>query len=193
MSNSNNPVKKIRDSFNHKMKILTTYFTQTGNTERIAKAIHAEASAQNDSVIKKLNATQYPSLNGYTLIFIGSPCHAGTLAAPARDFLSQLSDNPPFHLAGFITHASPAYSKTDFENCISYLASICKKKKIPYHGCFECQGSLAPELHEFIKKSKKIPDDEWDRLMASNTGHPDEEDEMRARSFARMVLSDSLK
>jgi flavodoxin len=174
------------------MKILTTYFTQTGNTERIAKAIHNEISAHHDSVIKKLDATQYPSLDDYDLIFIGSPCHAGTLAAPVRDFLSQLYDNPHFHLAGFTTHASPAYSKTDFQNCISYFASVCEKKNITYHGCFECQGSLAPQLHEFIKKHKKIPDDEWDRILESNTGHPDEGDEIKVRSFARKVLSDSL-
>jgi flavodoxin len=174
------------------MKILITYFTQTGNTERIAKAIHIEASAQHDSVIKKLDASQYPSLDDYNLIFVGSPCHAGTLAAPVRDFLSQLPDNPPFHLAGFITHASPAYNKNDFENCITYFASLCKKKIIAYHGCFECQGGLAPQLREFIKKSKKISDDEWDRIMATNNGHPGTEDENNARSYARKVISDSL-
>ena len=174
------------------MKILTTYFSQTGNTERIARAIHNEAIAQHDSVIHRLDAIHDSSLDGYNLIFIGSPCHAGNLAAPVRDFLSQLPDNPPFHLAGFITHASPAYSKTDFESCVSYFASLCKKKKITYHGCFECQGSLTPQLREFIKKSKKIPDDEWDRFLKSNNGHPDKEDENNARSYARKVLSDSL-
>ena len=175
------------------MKILTTYFTQTGNTERIATVIHNEVSAQHDTVIKKMDAIHNSSLDGYNLIFIGSPCHAGTLAAPVREFLSQLTDNPSFHLAGFITHASPAYSKTDFENCITYFASVCKKKNIIYHGCFECQGSLAPQLHEFIKKAKKIPDDEWNRILSSNSGHPDEGDEINARSFARKVISDSLK
>jgi flavodoxin I len=173
------------------MKIITIYFSQSGNTERIAKAIHVEASARHDSVIIKLDASQFPSLDDCNLIFVGSPCHAGTLSAPVRDFLSQLPDNPPFHLAGFITHASPAYSKTDFENCIAYFASLCKKKNIFHHGCFECQGSLAPQLHELIKKSKKISDDEWDRYMASNNGHPDTEDENNARSYARKVISDS--
>jgi flavodoxin len=173
------------------MKILTAYFTQTGNTERIARAIHDEVSAQHDSAIIKFDAPRYPALDGYNLIFVGSPCHAGTLAAPVRDFLSQLPDNPPFQVAGFITHASPAYSKADFENCISYFASLCKRKNITYHGCFECQGSLAPQLREFIKKSKRIPDDEWDQFLAANNGHPDIEDEHNARSYARRVLSDS--
>jgi len=180
----------MRNMSDLKMKILTAYFTQTGNTERIAKAIHEVASAQHETVIHKLDAARYPSLDGYNLIFIGSPCHAGTLAAPVRDFLAQLPDNPPFHLAGFITHASPAYSKTDFENCISFFASLCKKKNIPYHGCFECQGSLAPNLHELVKKSKKISDDEWERFMTA--GHPDKEDEHNARIYARKVLTDSI-
>jgi flavodoxin len=174
------------------MKILTAYFTQTGNTERIAKAIHNEASTHHNTLLNKLDAIQLSSLDGYNLIFIGSPCHAGTLAAPVREFLSQLTDNSSFHLAGFITHASPAYSKTDFENCMAYFASVCKKKNITYHGCFECPGSLAPQLHEFIKKQKKITDEEWNRILSSNSGHPDEKDEINARSFARKVLSDSL-
>jgi flavodoxin I len=175
------------------MKILITYFTQTGNTEQIAKAIHNEVSDQHDATLKKIDTLHYSSPDDYSLVFIGSPCHAGTLAAPVRDFLSELPDNPSFHLAAFITHASPAYSKADFENCISYFASLCKKKNITYHGCFECQGSLAPQLHEFIKKHKKIPDDEWNRILSSNDGHPDKEDENNARSFASNVLSDSFK
>jgi flavodoxin I len=182
----------IRFKSIHAMKILITYFTQTGNTERIAKAIHIEVSTHHDTTLKKIDTQHDSSCDGFNLVFIGSPCHAGSLAAPVREFLSQLNDNPSFHLAGFITHASPAYSKTDYENCMAYFASVCKKKSITYHGCFECQGNLAPQLHDFVKKQKQIPDEEWNRILTSNSGHPDDGDEINARSFARKVLSDSL-
>ena len=36
------------------MKVLVTYFSQSGNTEKIAKAIHEEAAQNNKADLKKL-------------------------------------------------------------------------------------------------------------------------------------------
>ncbi len=171
------------------MKVLIAYYTQTGNTEQIARTLAAEIHAPHETTIVKNETLGAVSCADFDLVFIGSPCHAGTLSAPVRGLLSELPENPAFHLAGFITHASAAYSTTDYEQCLDYFSSLCKKKGIAYHGCFECQGRLAPQLHDFIKKSKKIGDDEWDRMVADMNGHPDAGDERKARLFAREVIA----
>ncbi len=172
------------------MNILVTYFSQTGNTEKIARVIHEEASAISSSILKKIDETGPSSLDDFDLVFIGSPCHAGTLAAPVRELLSLIPDKPRFHLSGFLTHASSAYKKSDYENCFTFFSSLCKKKGILYHGCYECQGYLVPNLHEFIKKSKKIPDDEWARMVDAMNGHPDSNDLAHARTFAKNVIDE---
>lgn len=175
------------------MNILIAYYSQTGNTEQIARAIEAELTVNHNTVVAKNESLDALPFSDFDLICIGSPCHAGSLSAPIRSLLSELPENPVFHLAGFITHASSAYNRPDFEQCISYFSSLCKTKGITYHGCFECQGRLAPQLHDFIKKSKKFSDEEWSRIVAEMDRHPDADDEQNARSFAREVLARAMR
>ena len=63
------------------MKVLVIYFSQSGNTEKIASAIYEEASQANDAVLKKLEDVDPDSLSEYDHVFIGSPIHAGSIAA----------------------------------------------------------------------------------------------------------------
>jgi menaquinone-dependent protoporphyrinogen IX oxidase len=63
------------------MKVLVTFFSQTGNTEPIARAIYEEASSSASILLKKIEDISVISLNENDLIFIGSPCHTGTLSA----------------------------------------------------------------------------------------------------------------
>ena len=72
------------------MKILVSYFSQTGNTEKIAKGIYEGASQANDADFKKLEDVGVVDFAGYDFISIGSPLHAGNLAAPVKDFLSNI-------------------------------------------------------------------------------------------------------
>jgi len=170
------------------MKILILYFSQTGNTGRIARAIRDELSSGHEVIMKSIEESPVPPVSDFDFLFIGSPCHAGTLAGPIKAFLSELQYGPRYQAAGFVTHASPAYNRADYENCMSYFTSVFEKKKIRYHGSYECQGNLTQQLHEFLKKSRNIPDDEWDRMVAEMKNHPDDDDEARAKQFARGVL-----
>lgn len=170
------------------MKVLIIYFSQTGNTERIAHAIKDGLSSAHEVIMKSIEEKPAPLPGDFDLLFIGSPCHAGTLSGQVKSFLLDLSDGSHFQAAGFITHASPAYNHTDYENCMTYFSSLFQKKRIRYHGCYECQGQLALQLHEFLKKSRNIPDDEWERMVASMNNHPDASDEAGAKQFARDVI-----
>jgi len=91
------------------MKILVSYFSQTGNTEKIAKGIYEEASQGNQTDLKKLEDVGVGDFAGYDVIFIGSPLHSGNLAAPVKEFLSNIQAGSSQKMAGFITHFAPAY------------------------------------------------------------------------------------
>jgi len=171
------------------MKILVAYFSQTGNTEQIAKAILEEISGSNDADLSKIEGVDASSLDGYDLIFVGTAIHAGGLAAPAKDFLAALPNEPKYSLAGFVTHASDVYSKENYEKAIAGIGDICSEKKINYLGCFDCRGRLAPAIQPMVQKARKMSDDEWAKLMEDTDKHPNADDELKAKEFAKEVLS----
>ena len=170
------------------MKVLVIYFSQTGNTEKIASAIYDEASLANDAVIKKLDEVDPGSLNEYDQVFIGSPIHAGTIAKEIQDFLIKLPPLPKMRLAGFITHAATAYPKQTLEQMTQPFVDICKNNKIKYLGCFNSQGYLADIMHEAVQKMQKASDEEWLEKVKRMTGHPNADDEADARAFTRTSL-----
>ena len=69
------------------MNVLVTYYSQSGNTEKIAKAICEEAARTHNAELKKLENISPDDVAGYDFIFIGSPLHSGSLAAPVKDCL----------------------------------------------------------------------------------------------------------
>ena len=171
------------------MKVLVTYFSQTGNTEQIANAIHQEVSQSNDATINKLEEINVDGLNDYDLIFLGSPIHAGGLSGAANEFLETLPESSKFKLSGFVTHSSPAYENESFERGVNSFDEAAKSKGINYLGCFDCQGRLTEALHDIVKQSRQLSDDEWAERMAQTDPHPDEEDEANAKKFAKEVLA----
>ncbi len=86
------------------MNVLVTYFSQSGNTEKIAKAIYEEAAQANKAELKKLEDITPDDVAGYDFIFIGSPLHSGSLAAPVKECLGLIQASSGQKIAGFITH-----------------------------------------------------------------------------------------
>ena len=170
------------------MKVLIIYFSQTGNTEKIASAIYEEVSLSNEAVLNKLDDVDPDSLNTYDQVFIGSPIHAGTIAKEIQDFLQKLPALPKMRLAGFITHAATAYPKQTLEQMTQPFVDICKNNKMKYLGCFNCQGYLADFMHEAVQKMQKASDKEWQEKVKRMTGHPNADDEADARAFTRTSL-----
>ena len=171
------------------MKVLVTYYTMTGNTEQIAKAINEEVSKAHESQLKKIEEVEPGSLGEYDLIFVGAPVHAGGIAAPANEFLGNLPHSPKFKLAGFLTHCSPAYEPVNFERALQTFVDTSKDKGVELQGRFECQGRLSPDLHSMIKQVRGFTDEQWAEFEKEMKEHPNAEDEQKSKEFARDVLS----
>ncbi|MCK4434827.1 flavodoxin domain-containing protein, partial [Candidatus Bathyarchaeota archaeon] len=45
------------------MKVLVTYYSETGNTEKIARAIYEEVSKEHEAYLKKINEVTADALN----------------------------------------------------------------------------------------------------------------------------------
>ncbi len=170
------------------MKVLVTYFSQSGNTEKIARAIYGEAAQNNDADLKKLADITPEEVAGYDVVFIGSPLHSGSLAAPIKECLGVIQPSSGQKLAGFITHMAPAYPDQDMEAFAEPIKAACQENGIEYAGCFDCQGFLAESMHAAVQKKLNMSDEQWAEMVKQMTGRPNEEDMANAKACAKEVL-----
>jgi len=171
------------------MNVLVTYFSQSGNTERIANAIFEAAAADHDAALKKIEEITPEEAKGYDLIFMGSPLHSGALAATVKECLTTLKTAPGQKLAGFITHMAPAYPEQDLEAFAEPMKAACREKDIAFMGCFDCQGFLAEAMHGAVQKKLGLDDEKWADMVKEMTGRPNREDADNAKAFVKTLLT----
>jgi flavodoxin I len=89
------------------VKILIAYFSQTGNTAKVARAIYEAVPSKDHEVhLKEIGEITSDGLTAYDLVFLGSACHDSDLAKPVKRVLEGIPSSPSFKLAGFATHAA---------------------------------------------------------------------------------------
>jgi flavodoxin len=180
------------------MKVLVAYYSETGNTEKIAKAIYEEASREHEARLERVGDINAETLNDYHLVFLGSACHSSDLAAPVKKLLKQLPESPRFKLAGFFTHSvwtpeQGEHGQAVFDRwaskCIDSFESVSKEKQIDFKGCYHCQGAPNFRIRVFIRfaviKSRK----DWKAYIQEARKHPNQADLENAANFARKILS----
>ena len=183
------------------MRVLVTYYTQTGNTKRVAEAIYAEARSHgHTSKLKTLRKVRPRDLDDFDLVFIGSPCHHSDLAKPVRKFLASLPPSPTFRMAGFATHATylPEGGHRQRQlyeqwagGCVKSFETTSREKSIAWAGFFGCQGAPSKLIEIFIHRTIIKDRDEWAEYIAETRQHPTEADLANARSFAQAAISDT--
>jgi flavodoxin I len=169
------------------MKVLVTYYSMSGNTEKLAKAIHDEASKNHESYLKKVDEVDPKWLNKHDVIFVGSPTHGGDLSAAVKKFMTELPKSPKLKAAAFITHSSP--DRAEYEKCFTAFNAFAKEKRFTLLGCCDCQARLAPEIQPYVKEARKASDAEFAEMMRSIEKRPNTADLRNARKFARDILS----
>ena len=180
------------------MRVLIAYHSQTGNTEKIARAIHEEAQVlRHETDLKKIRKVRPESLGSYDVVFIGAPCHHADLPKGVKRFLEILPPSPSFKLAGFVTHATylPEGGADRVKlheewagKCLPTLEKVCEAKGIPFAGYFACQGKPSKLIELFIRRAIFKDRDDWSEYIAEVKRHPTEEDLEKARAFVREVL-----
>jgi len=180
------------------MNVLVVYYSESGNTEKVARAIYDEVSRENHVDSKRVNEVAVKDLTKYDLIFLGSACHSSDLARPAKEFLNSLPENPKFKLAGFFTHAT--YVATGDERsdmlfdrwaskCVTSFHNACRDKQIDFKGLFNCQGAPSPPIEAFIKREVVTSTEGWREYIEEARSHPTSNDLRKAREFARAVIA----
>lgn len=183
------------------MRILIAYYTQTGNTKTIAQAIHSEVqSLGHEATLKELRGVKPKDLVGCEVIFLGSPCHSADLAKPVKKLLEGMDPAPGARLAGFVTHST--YTPDGSESrrklyeqwagkCAGSFERACAAKGLEWSGYFSCQGAPSKLIEFFIRRAAIKDPNEWPDYIAETRKHPNEDDEAKARAFAREVAGRS--
>jgi flavodoxin len=161
------------------MKVLVAYFSQTGNTKKVAEAIFQEVQATKE--IKEL--AQVDGLEGYDLTFLGFPLQAYGPAQQAASFLEKHGAGK--NLALFITHAAPEDS-AQLPEWIAKCRAVAAAAKVV--SLFNCQGELGEQVADFMLKSSDDSLAAWAKDRPSTLGQPDATRLERARVWAREVL-----
>ncbi len=158
------------------MKTLVTYFSQTGNTKKVARAIYETLSSEKEI----MDINRVGNLD-YDLVFFGCPIQPPYPPGNIKKHLGRLTGKT----ALFITHGSPE-NEPELKNwIIKYQA--CVPGKIV--GTFDCQGPLSL----FVKLFMYIAPDPKLRKAARNDnskGQPDAARLKKAAEWAVKIIKD---
>ena len=172
------------------MRILITYYSRTGNTEKIAYAFK-DGLVGHEVVLSPVVKTDPNSLSSYDLLFIGSGIYAFNISRKLTSFIKKASTLPK-NIALFYTHQS----LKPWPNAFKSVNNIIEDQNSKILGSFDCCGDNlvdnAQEQREAMynkMKPKEIEEAE-DIYLTYVKGHPDEGDLENAKKFAQEILKE---
>lgn len=180
-------------------KVLVAYFSETGNTKKVAEAIGEEAAQAGHTVeLAEVSAVKKEALADVDLVFIGSTCHSADVAKPVKKLLSKLPKGGSARLAGFVTHSTmmPGGTPRNTElheqwagKCVKTFEAAAAERNIELAGYFHCMGAANPGIEQFIHSTIVTDEAEWAEYSVEMRKHPSAEDLEAARGFARDALA----
>jgi flavodoxin len=160
------------------MKALVTYYSQTGNTEKIARAIYEAIYFEKEL----LPVRDVKTLHGYDVIFAGFPVQAHSVPAAFLPFFKMLTPGQP--IAFFCTHGSLRGGQLP-KQAIEQAIGLASRVKILGHFCVRGQVNLVV-LDSLMTSPQNRA---WAQEALGAGEHPTEADLADATEFTRTVLA----
>jgi len=169
---------------------LVLYYSQTGNTEKVAKAIFR--SIPGNKEIKRFSESFDPG--DFDLIFAGFPVYNFGPVGQAKEFITKWLKGR--NIALFMTMSLTAAPASDqVKELYDLTIQNCRKcvEGSNVLGIFDCPG----ELSENAAKALDTSEDPMLRMFGSvrylTLGFPNEKNEEEAEVFAKEIYSKFLK
>ncbi len=160
------------------MKVLIAYYSDTGNTEKVAKAIYDSIEHSEKEISL---STDVSDVSDYDLIFCGFPVQSMGLPKKMESFVTGLPEGKK--VAYFATHGSlrgGPLAITAFHHAISL------GKNLKVMGTFGCRGTVKHGIIDALMKQAEHRG--WALEAQSAAGHPDEADLEDAKIFAAAIM-----
>ena len=164
------------------MKALVTYYSETGNTEKLARAIYEAIYIE-----KELKPIQdVKDTHGYDIIFYGFPVMAHSVPEKAQALIKKLPKGQK--IVFFSTHGSRRDGQLP-KQALEHALGLSSKIKVLGH--FGCQGKVSAKLIESLRE--KPEHKAWVEEALTAEGHPDQHDLADAKNFTSQILAFSAK
>jgi flavodoxin I len=164
-------------------RVLVAYMTSTGNTRKVAEAIHGEIAAEKE--IKPIGEVK--DLGPYDLSFLGFPVHGYGPDKKAKALLEGLCKDGR-KVALFVTHAAPEDEPEVSEYMAKFRQAAAGAELV---GTFSCQGQLSKGV-KFIMKISPNKKLRADAKSDNSAGQPDTARLEKARAFARDMMGSAV-
>ena len=160
------------------MKALVAYFSESGNTEKLAKAIYDGVNASG----KKIVPINEADANAADVIFVGFPVHASSVPAKVETFIKDIPQGKM--VAFFVTHGSLRGGQLAI-TALHHALGLALNSTVL--GTFGCRGQVKPEIIEALLQKPEHRG--WAMEAQSAAGHPDEADFKDGRKFAGLMIA----
>lgn len=164
-------------------KFVIAYSSKTGNTKKVAEAMHSTCADNFDLV----DIETQPDLSGYDMVVVGYWVDKGGPNAACMKEMQKLKNKMVVLFQTLGAEAMGSHAMSCAANGGASLGEGCKVL-----GVFSCQGAIDPEL---IERMRKMPaggphssTPESEARWAAAASHPDEADLNNAKEFIQNVV-----
>ncbi len=165
---------------------MVCYFSNTGNTEKIAQSI-AKGLEGEDVDLFKIEDTDPSILKNYDLVVLGSGIYAGKLHKKVTVFMNKVVEYPP-KFAFFNTHQSP----TAYQKAFNRIFQTIEENNSKVIGEFDCVGeNLGIPKETTLKMLEKLPLEErkkQEEYLEKTKGRPNAQDFENAKAFGKSLI-----
>jgi flavodoxin len=161
------------------MKALVTYYSESGNTEKLANAVfegieHAEKGI--------LPVQEVSNLDSYDLILVGFPVKSHSVPGKVKAVVKKIPDGK--NVAFFSTHGSLRGGELAIT---AFYDALVLAKHVRILGTFGCRGKVKQKIIDSLME--KAEHRAWAQEAQSAVGHPDEADLEDGKTWARWMVT----
>ncbi len=162
-----------------------SYFSKTGNTEKIARSIK-EGLSDEDVELRSINEVEPSSLNNYDLVFLGSGIYASRVNKALVELVSAAPELPK-NFVFFSTHASLVGYQDGFK-AVKRKIKDASNIIAEFDCCGDNIGLSEATLNSMLEKLPPEKREEAEKHQQWLKGRPNEEDLKRAQEFAQAIV-----
>jgi flavodoxin I len=160
------------------MNALVTYYSQTGNTEKLARAIYDAIHFEKEL----LPIQDVGDSRGYDIIFVGFPVQAHSAPSAVHSFLKKLPEGQPIAL--FCTHGSIRGGHLP-KQAIEHAIGLASRAKVL--GTFGVRGRVNPKIIDSL--IKMLEHKAWAEEAQGAIDHPTDADLTDGKEFTKGILA----
>lgn len=161
------------------MKALVAYYSDTGNTEKLARSIY-EGIEQAEKEI--LHIKEVKDVEDSDIIFCGFPVQSHSVPGKVEAFIKSIPDGKK--LAFFATHGSLRGGQLAIQ---AFHSALSLTSKTTVLGTFGCRGKVKSSIIDALMK--KALHRSWAIEAQSAVGHPNESDFEDAKAWAKAMIA----